>query len=698
MNMAAIKITNHIKVYVIIILLVFVFCNVSLCEEKGVKKMGTFKVQTEILGPAGTGSKSFISGCLHSNGKIYIGTYGPAPAIIWQFDPKTNELEKLAAPGEYQLRRLVEGVDGKIYIGTAYEGLVYCLDPDTGKVSIVGTPPVDSTTWIFWMFRSRSGKIYGARGVGLFELDVKTGKIRSLGLVPGEHQTPPPSSDPIVRTLHELPDGSLLGDTNRHLFRYFPKESRYEIIADMVKYDNACYAMLLPFVHPSDGTMIFPIYPRYSGKKIAEPFYFWDADSNKVKHIQIKGWGSRDIGGNGWVGRNAQGVKVLRQPSYLNGKFELTEIDIEKQCVIYSYTENPGSVCIDANGVWWLGGAGFGLVRFDEAKRTCVPTVSNPTPAPTRCLAASPDGMLGTDTFDLGHMFTFDPQKRISKSHGKVWADDHRCNYGPAAFSGDGRYFICNHGQATPKLFVTDVEQNSSWSIGKTASSLITCSDGSVWGVEGASVDTVDIFLPPISWTPQNQRQQTPAKVFRYHPGAKEVEVINHDWLFWGYSPLLAELEYDGKVCILAVSPAKSECGWVVLDMNSTNILNRGKMQVPAWSITSDDKKKAAYMIGEDGCLYKLVISQKGDLVQDKVAEDFGTGSRGFFYLPGLASFISIESDGTVNGFSVANGTKFYAKGPVPLPSGPAVDATRNCWYFSGDIIVKYAIQSEKKE
>jgi len=136
------------------------------------------------------------------------------------------------------MRRVLEGTDGLVYIGTAYSGLVYRLDPDSGEVTSIGSPPVESTPWIFWMELARNGKIYGAKGVGLFELEVETGEMLSLGLVPGEHQTPLISSAPIVRCIHELPDGSLIGDTNRCLWRYIPDEARFEVLADMLSFDD----------------------------------------------------------------------------------------------------------------------------------------------------------------------------------------------------------------------------------------------------------------------------------------------------------------------------------------------------------------------------------------------------------------------------------------------------------------------------
>ena len=53
-------------------------------------------------GPMGTGSNMFRSALRASDGTVYIGTYGPAPAIIWRYT-KDERLEKVAEVEEYQL-------------------------------------------------------------------------------------------------------------------------------------------------------------------------------------------------------------------------------------------------------------------------------------------------------------------------------------------------------------------------------------------------------------------------------------------------------------------------------------------------------------------------------------------------------------------------------------------------------------------
>ncbi|MBP1990970.1 hypothetical protein [Paenibacillus eucommiae] len=72
-----------------------------------------------------------------------------------------RELMRFGSPGEYQLDCMVEAPNGKIYIGTAYDGLVYEMNPITGEIRNLGSPPVDSTPWIFTMICTRDGEIYG---------------------------------------------------------------------------------------------------------------------------------------------------------------------------------------------------------------------------------------------------------------------------------------------------------------------------------------------------------------------------------------------------------------------------------------------------------------------------------------------------------------------------------------------------------
>ena len=236
----------------------------------------------------------FRTGMVHSSGIIFIGTYGPAPAIIWKYDPRTQKLTRVGAPGEYQLDSMVEAPNGKVYIGTAYQGLVYELEPATERIRSLGTPPVVSTPWIFTMVRTRDGEIYGARGVGLFRLDWQTGKMESRGLVPGEHATPGPGrSEPIVRTLEERPDGFLWGDTNRWIFTFDPKTCKITPVADVVGYDDACYGVMHSLGESPFQDLYFQVYSRFSGRTPKRPFGICRARTGKIEPLAMEALGGK---------------------------------------------------------------------------------------------------------------------------------------------------------------------------------------------------------------------------------------------------------------------------------------------------------------------------------------------------------------------------------------------------------------------
>ena len=55
-------------------------------------------ITTTDLGPMGRGSNMFRCGIVHSSGRVFIGTYGPPPGIIWRYDPDAGELTKIVVP------------------------------------------------------------------------------------------------------------------------------------------------------------------------------------------------------------------------------------------------------------------------------------------------------------------------------------------------------------------------------------------------------------------------------------------------------------------------------------------------------------------------------------------------------------------------------------------------------------------------
>jgi streptogramin lyase len=449
------------------------------------------------LGAIGTGTRTFRCGLAHSSGAVYLGTYGPQPAVVWKYHPDKGKLVQVGAPGEYQLDCMVEAPDGKIYIGTAYNALVYQLDPATDKIKSLGSPPLDSTPWIFNMVCTKKGEIYGAKGVGLFRLDWKNERLEAIGLVPGNHQTiGPNASNPIVRMLVEDAEGNIWGDTNRQLFKF----------------------------------------------------------------------------------------------------------------------------------IWNL-------------------------------------------------------KTGARQDHGKVWADDHRSNYGPAAFAGRaGRYFVGNHSEGMPSLWVTDTETDEHWRVGAAAVQLIALRDGTVWGTTGRNPATM-AFQPGACWIPQWQAE--PGILFRYLPGAKTVEA------FAGI----------GKVGILVEAPGENSAilaaqGNQVLILDATKAEPVGSLPLksPPIAAAADPAGTVAYFLLKDGALIRCNSTGQGQLELTEAAGKFGPAERGFFVLPKSKRVIGVTASGQVTVFDPATAQVQTLPGPAPLSSGPAVDPEEDAWYYASNTVIKFAL------
>ena len=639
-------------------------------------------IETTDIGFFGTGSRILTGGLVHSSGAIYLGTYGPTPAVIWKHELGSGRLTKIAEPGEYQLRQMVEAPDGMIYVGSAYNGLVYQLDPRTNRVKSLGSPSVDSTPWIFWLMRTQGGEIYGAKGVGLFRLDWKSERLEQIGLVPGNHRTPGVCSNPIVRVLVEDEDGVLWGDTNRWLFRFHPDTGCIEPIADMVAFDPATYALFLPVNAGPTRDLVFAVFARFSGAEVKQPFYVCRAPEWKIEPLPIEGLRERVITHPVWWQDGA--VARLLVPAW-DEATETASILVTDPLAgtitdRWALEGGPGELNagpLSDDGRYFF--SGRGLFRADPEQRRLVKLADNPTPAVCRCLAMSPRRKLGADTWDLGYAFTFDVAKQASASHGRVWIDDHRCNFGPAAFAGaDGRYFLANHGQTTSvaRLWVTDTASNRHWRAGPSAVQLVAFADGTVWGTEGPSIDSYSHTV----WN----RTISPGALFRYRPGEKQAE----------------RLEAAGEVGPLAEAPGRP--GWPLASQGRELLLIRPDpygvvqhMKLPDGPIAAaaGADRLVAYWALSDGSLHVVTAEADGRLAVVQVAGAFGPVDRGFFVLPRTSLVLGIAADGSATVYdprtrSVMTGIR----GPVPLPAGPAVDTEEDAWYYADQRIMRYAL------
>lgn len=644
-------------------------------------------VVTTNLGVMGTGTRMFRCGLAHSSGVVYLGTYGPQPAVVWKYIPDKGQLVQIGAPGEYQLDCMVEALDGKIYIGTAYNAIVYQLDPATDKIKSLGSPPIDSTSWIFAMACTKKGEIYGAKGVGLFRLDWKNERLEAIGLVPGNHRTiGENTSSPIVRMLVEDADGNICGDTNRHIFKFNPATGKIELLADMAAIDPACYAVSLANGgHPTPDQYL-ALYSRYSGKALKDIFYVLRAATGKPEPLSIADFPATASyvapfwwkDGADW--RLLTGIDGDRRPVVL-------VVDPFERKVVDRWTTEVdnelGVQFLPGPGLHAISGGRSCLLKADPLARKLVTLAANPTPVECRCLAISPQRVLGIDSYDCGYAFTWNLATGTRKNHGKVWADDHRCNYGPAAFAGrDGRYFLGNHSEGMPSLWVTDTETDEHWRLGESAVQLLALRDGTVWGTAGRNPATYT-FQPGSCWIPKWQAE--PGSLFRYQPGARTVET----------------LAAIGTVGVLIEAPGNASAVFAAqgnrfLVLDAAGAWNIGGLAVKSRPVAgaADSAGTAAYCLLEDGSLLRFRPAGERQFELVEAAPSFGPAERGFFVLPRSKRVVGVAADGRVTVFDPAGGGVRMLQGAAPLSIGPAVDPAEDAWYYASDTILRFALAS----
>lgn len=645
-------------------------------QEPAESNEPTLRIETKDLGPMATGSNMFRCGLVHSSSVIYIGTYGPAPALVWKYDPRTGALAKVGTPGEYQLDSMVEAPNRKVYIGTAYSGLVYELDPKTEAIRSLGTPPVDSTSWIFTMICTREGEIFGAKGVGLFRLDWRTGRMESCGIVPGNHWTGPPNSgasSPITRTLEQRSDGLIWGDTNRWIFTFDPKTRKIKPLVDVQQHDEACYAVIHPFGQSPIDDLWFSIYPRFSGKLPRNSLCVYRTATGKIEPVEL-GNLPKHLWPCGWWNKDGKWHWLASWRDDDTQKSEMLVIDVQVKRVVERW-EVPGNgmwpTQLTGPGLWFFSGSRGTLFRADPEHKRLIAVAENPSPVQCVSLAASRDGRLGAYTYDCGFAFTYDLKTGKSADHGRVNVDDHRSPVGPAAFAGkDARYFVANHSVTVPKLWVTDTKANRHWAVGAPAAQLVAFQDGTVWGITDSS--------PAVPWTPA--KQAGPGILFRYRPGEAKADV------FGKLGPVGPILESPGQSKGVLVGMGKK------LGLFSPRLEKRvAEADLPSAlsAMASDGKGGLAYLVLSDGALLSCSITGDRSLAVTNLGVRLGATDRGCFVLPQSRRLVAIGKDGKASTFDPRTRAVQNLEGPAPLPTGPAVHPTEDVWFFAGRQLVR---------
>jgi hypothetical protein len=629
----------------------------------------------------------FRCGLVHSSGQVFIGTYGPQPGLVWCYDQGTGELRRVAAPGEYQLDCMVEAPDGMIYIGTAYGGLVYRLDPASGEITSLGSPALASTPWIFTLLRTSQGEIYGAKGVGLFRLNWREQRLEPIGIVPGNHDTLLPGrSGPITRRLEEGPDGTIWGDTNRWLFSLQPRTGQIEPRVDMATVDPACYALFLTGGRRPVADPTYCLYARFSGATVRERLYAYRAATGKVEAIPVPHLPGDLSGHSAWWRHEGREVLLMQTWEEQRQRAHVATVDPATGEVLGEWSrdsqEPGGDFLLGPQGEFYFFTA-TRLLRADLEARALVEVAANPTPAECRCLAMSPAAVLGTDTYDLGYAFTLNPATGRSCNHGKVWADDHRANYGPAAFAGrTGRYLVANHGEAMPGLWATDMRTHRHQRLGEPAIQLLRVGDGSLWGTQGPNPYSL-AFAAETCWTPAWQAR--PGLLFRYLAGSAAVTVFPE----------------VGQVGAIAVAPGRAgrllaAAGQtlLVLEGRSRRVLQRLPLEHECAAMAADGRRRVTYLLLTDGTLVNC-RGRREALVLGVTCRDFGAAERGFFVVPASGNVVGIGEDGRVSVWRrKRNAVTRLQTSPSP-PAGPAIHPSEDAWYFADRTVTRYALDAD---
>jgi len=645
------------------------------------------RVVRQRIGIMGTGTNFFRCGIAHSSGKVFLGTYGPAPAILWKYDAESGELVKVGAPGEYQLDTMVEAPNGKVYIGTAYGGLVYRLEPHSNKVISLGSPAIDSTPWIFTMTRTQGGEVFGAKGVGLFRLDWREDTLKPIGSVPGAHRTlGRNTSSPIIRLLCEAPDGTIYGDTNRWLFRFDPTTGRIEPLADMVRVDPACYCLFLPYGQMPTDDCYFTLYSRFSGEAIKDYFYVYHADKKQVEPLRIESFTGQVNGHPAWwrTGEDARLLTPIWHDEEQRVRLAVVDPFARRVVDEWEVDDNVDALIpLPGPGLHYASVCRGRLLKADPAKRRLVTLAENPVAIRCRCLAISPQRVLGTDSYDCGHAFTLDLKSAERRDHGKVWQDDHRCNYGPAAFAGtEGRYFLANHSEGMPALWVTDTRTDLHRQVGPSAIQLVAMRDGTVWGTTGPNPAGIR-FDPRRCWVPGWQARF--GSVFRYRPGQRQVDTIS------ALSPAGPIVEAPGSLGLVIAAREAVLC---VYDPEAEKIVQEIPLPGKALAAAHEAGQDAAYFVLEGSLLYAC-RKQRDTWKLTQVAADFGPVDRGFFTLPRTGRVLGVAADGMVTVYHLDSNKVTKMQGPPPEPTGPAVDLENDAWYFADDGVFRYTLDEQ---
>ena len=177
---------------------------------------------------------------------LYAGTYtSTGSARVIEFDYSEEEVDYYMVPGVKGAYGLCQGTDGRIFVGTVDNGRVFSIDPHTGEVLDHGSAGGEMYVWT--LHRGPDGRIYGGTypNARLVAYDPSSDRLVDLGRM---HPT-----EQYLRELAVADNGRVFCGIGSH--------------ADLVVYDPATggKTSILPerygnnsFVYPlSEGNLVY---------------------------------------------------------------------------------------------------------------------------------------------------------------------------------------------------------------------------------------------------------------------------------------------------------------------------------------------------------------------------------------------------------------------------------------------------------
>jgi len=318
---------------------------------------------------------------------LYAGTYtGAGYARLIRYDYSENATEYFTLEGTKGAYGLCEGPDGTIYIGTVQPGKIFSFDPRTKRVTDLGGAAGESFVWTLHL--GPDGRIYGATypNAKIVAYDPKDGKIHDLGRFSATEQ--------YCRDLAVADNGRIFAGIGSHadIVAYDPSTGeRKSILPERYKNNSFAYTMdseddlVYAFLHFDQIVLIF------------------DADTYRLL-MEVR----NPVQGQGvYIHRQMAGGPILIT-GFPGGykRFNRTTLSLDPyDTPSYSNYDPESGVAYMANSqtfsAYNVTGGSY-LSRVDVAKDGEGMDIFS--------LGTGPDGCIYGGTYNLLHLFRYDPQ------------------------------------------------------------------------------------------------------------------------------------------------------------------------------------------------------------------------------------------------------------------------------------------------